>query len=297
MAKKKNTSAAAAAASKLRDDNRSVGTGVATAGDRTMSHTEQDDFDDDDQDDIVEVENEEFELLQVDLGDMVKVKQILDECVAAVVLEYLPENTTWDNYKLLIMFLACCFAVAAQFNTMSFPHNRYILGFCGIMYFVLSSLLQFITTFIDQDTIVWTDRITETNNVRDPAHMSLLGPNSYYSMYVMKHHQNAEPKQLQNPLFTQYGVRVRTSLPRFSEYYTVSLEFHTPKDSKGSSSDKNDAKQLRTMIVSQNWSIGRFFDQNGYFDEIGFAKEIELLLFQRMDQQQYDSDDVQKKND
>jgi signal peptidase complex subunit 2 len=239
-------------------------------------------------------EEESYELLQVDLGDMVKVKQILDECVAAVVLEYLPENTAWDNCKLGIMLAACCFAAVAQLHTSTWPHNRLLLGICGVMYFALSTLLQFITTFIDQDTIVWTNAVTEQNALRNGSSHSLLGPNSYYSLYMLKHHHDPLGTPLKNPIFRQHGVRVRTSLPRFSEFYTVTLEFHIPKNAKLSSLDAKDGKKKK-MKVSQTWSIGRFFDTTGYFDEMGLAQEIEALLLQRLEQQQYDDDEAAKK--
>ena len=37
-------------------------------------------------------EEEELELLQVDVGDMIKVKQVLDETVANVVLEFVEDH-------------------------------------------------------------------------------------------------------------------------------------------------------------------------------------------------------------
>jgi len=275
MGRKKNTAiptvpaVAAVAPEGVLDDP----SAVATAGDRTAADASADE--------------DAYEWLQVDLGDMVKVKQILDECVAAVVLEYLPENTKWDNRKLGIMLAACCFAAVAQLNTStSWPHHRLLLAVCGVMYFLLSTLLQFITTFIDQDTIVWTDALTEQNTaVRHKSH-ALWGPSSsYYSLYRMKHQGGSESPPasslLKNPTFRQHGLRVRTSLPRFSEFYTVTLQFHVPPPSK------KEAKEA-LLQVSQTWSIGQFFDATGYFDEMGLAREIEALLLRRLDQQQYD---------
>ena len=50
----------------------------------------------DDADDGEEYEEDELELLQVDLGDMIKLKQILDESVAAAVLKHIEEDYAWD---------------------------------------------------------------------------------------------------------------------------------------------------------------------------------------------------------
>ena len=69
-------------------------------------------------------EEDELELLQVDLGDMIKLKQILDEAVAATVLEKLEEDYRLDNFKLAIMIAACLFAVVAQFAPIPFPESR-----------------------------------------------------------------------------------------------------------------------------------------------------------------------------
>ena len=69
-------------------------------------------------------EEDELELLQVDLGDMIKLKQILDEAVAAAVLEKLDEDYRLDNFKLAIMIGACLFAVVAQFAPIPFPEWR-----------------------------------------------------------------------------------------------------------------------------------------------------------------------------
>merc|ERR1712232_331624 len=103
-----------------------------------------------------EYEEDEMELLQVDLGDMVKLKQVLDEAVASVLLEKLDEDYRWDNFKLSIMALACIFAMVAQFAPIPFPESRPILGVCGCAYFFLSGVLQLIATFIDKDSILLT---------------------------------------------------------------------------------------------------------------------------------------------
>jgi signal peptidase complex subunit 2 len=175
-------------------------------------------------------------LLQVDVGDQVKVKQVLDEAVAAAILDLdgMAENYSWDNTKLSIMALACVFALLAQFVPIPFPESRPVLGVCGSLYFVLSGVLQYITTFIDKDAIL------------------LTLPNQ---------------KALH-----QHGIRVRSSLPRFSEFYTVTLEFYY------NANDTTKTQQARK--VEKIWSVGQFFDNEGYFDEAGLIQEIEKLYKQ-----------------
>ena len=187
-----------------------------------------------------EYEEDELELLQVDLGDMVKLKQILDEAVASKILEKLEEDYRLDNFKLGIMIAACGFAMVAQFAPLPFPDSRQVLGLCCCVYFVLSGILQLITTFIDMDSILLTKP---------------LGKND------------------KNPELEKYGVRVRSQLPRFSEWYTVILEFQNREDSP---------------YVEQRWSVGQFFDKEGMFDEIGLCNEIDTL-YERLEKCEYDS--------
>ena len=268
---------------------------------------------------------EVYELLQVDLGDMIKVKQVLDECVAMILLDYLPENTAWDNFKLSIMTCACIAAMVAQLNQYSnitVPHNRIVLIVCGSIYFACSTLLQYITTFIDQDTIIYTQPITEKTEQQRiknrKNHLSLmmqmmsqnsnastshsttkssknkhgddddddLTTNSLYLYYdrATKTFSNPEPAlPLQNPKLSKYGLRIRTSLPRFSQYYTVTFELDVAPTSKETSSPSVTPK----CMVTHTWSIGQFFDHQGYFDEIGFANAIEELFIAHFDAEQY----------
>ena len=191
---------------------------------------------------------EELELLQVDLGDMIKIKQVLDEAVAGAMLDHVDEDLHWDNFKLTIMALACAFAMVAQFAPIPFPESRPVLGVCGSLYFLLSGVLQFIATFVDKDAILLTKPSPQSKNVT----------------------------------LQKYGLRVRSNLPRFSEWYTIVLEFCIPKG-------EGDAAAA-TSHVEQTWSVGQFFDKEGYFDEVGLSQEI-AKLFERLEAKQYDGDD------
>ena len=148
------------------------------------------------------------------------------------------------------MLVSCLFAMLAQFVAIPFPESRPIIGMCGAAYFVLSGILQFIATFIDQDTILWTRAVEELNT----------------------------NTKLKNKEFMECGVNVRSSLPRFSEYYTVTIQFHKSN------------KEAKPPSVSKTWSVGQFFDKDGYFDEVGLTEEVDKL-FQRFNKAQYDSKD------
>mmetsp|Transcript_13070 Transcript_13070/g.19293 ORF Transcript_13070/g.19293 Transcript_13070/m.19293 type:complete len:184 (-) Transcript_13070:154-705(-) len=96
------------------------------------------------------------DLYQIDTGDFLKVKQTLDEAAIEAIGEQLEENHFLGNIKLLLMFIACAFACVAQFYPTPFPESRPILMVCCVAYFVLSGALQFIISYIEQDTIMIT---------------------------------------------------------------------------------------------------------------------------------------------
>ncbi len=89
-------------------------------------------------------------------------KQVLDDATHEAIREAGYEiNYASENLKLFLMFLSCVSAVVAQFYPIPFPKSRPLLGVCCAIYFILSSILQFIVTFIDKDTII----ITKPNKV------------------------------------------------------------------------------------------------------------------------------------
>lgn len=219
-----------------------------------------------------EEEEEEMELLQVDVGDMIKVKQILDETVAATILEQIDEDYHFDNFKLILMAIACVFAMVAQFAPLPFPDSRMVIGVCCASYFVLSSVLQLITTIIDQDCILLTKPLPKDGKKDDDNDTNEKGRRICRKV----------PADIKNKDLFNYGVRVRSQLPRFSEWYTVILEFEQKKD---------------TPCVEQRWSVGQFFDSDGMFDEIGLQIEVEKL-YRRLEDGKYDAKSAaQKKND
>ena len=124
--------------------------------------------------------------------------------------------------------------MVAQFAPIPFPESRPLLGVCGCAYFLLSGVLQLIATFIDKDCILLTKP------------------------------WNPENGKTKNEMLKKYGVRVRSNLPRFSEWYSVILEF---KMDEG-----------KSPYTEQKWSVGKFFDKEGFFDEFGLMKEVDKLF-------------------
>lgn len=190
----------------------------------------------------------EVELLQVDVGDVIKLKQVLDETVAAALLDpdgpALAEDQRSDNIKLVIMLLACSFAFVAQFAPLPFPESRPVLGLCCTAYFILSGILQLVTTFYDRDSIMATNPVEKA---KYPA-------------------KNSDVEKC--------GIRVRTQLPRFSEYYTVILEYQRYDGGKGKGGA---AAAAPGPYVSKTWSVGNFFDVDGFFAEDLLMDEVEKV--------------------
>ena len=99
---------------------------------------------------------EEKEPFTIETGDSVKVKQVLDDATIKAITEGGYEaNYSWDNMKLLLMALSCVFAMVAQFFPVPFPASRPLLAVCCAAYFIISSVLQYIITFVDKDTILF----------------------------------------------------------------------------------------------------------------------------------------------
>jgi len=167
---------------------------------------------------------EVLELIQVDTGDVVKVKQVLDEAAVLAVHDAgVAECHNWGNIKLAVMALACAFACVAQFAPVPFPQSRPLLAGCCAAYFMLSGVLQLIITYVDADAIMVT---------RPP--------------------EGAEA-----------GLRVRTNQGRYDERYELTIEFDGVKESP---------------FVTKSWSVGKFFDVNGFFDEYSYMEEVEKVL-------------------
>ena len=126
----------------------------------------------------------------IETGDSVKVKQVLDDATMEILNKEggFATNYFWENIKLLLMFLSCVFAMAAQFYPIPFPDSRPLLGVCCAMYFILSSVLQFMITYIDKDIIMVSKPDADTGKV----------------------------------------MCVRTNFPRFYEYFSLIIQYQEP---------------------------------------------------------------------
>eukprot|EP01125_Pyxidicula_operculata_P021736 TRINITY_DN858_c0_g1_i2.p1 TRINITY_DN858_c0_g1~~TRINITY_DN858_c0_g1_i2.p1 ORF type:complete len:175 (+),score=20.52 TRINITY_DN858_c0_g1_i2:77-601(+) len=99
---------------------------------------------------------------KVNVYDLNAVKQLFDDQARSVVLADYPENTYYSNLKLSLGALGCGLAIWSHFTTTPFPANIPILFFCAVVYFVVSSVLQYLTSYVEQDIILDTNK---TNNI------------------------------------------------------------------------------------------------------------------------------------
>jgi len=203
-----------------------------------------------------EEDDEEVELLQVEVGDIIKLKQVLDEAVVEAFLASnensnldFEEDQYWDNIKLTLMTLSCIFAALAQFSPIPFPESRPLLALCCVAYFSLSGILQFIATFIDKDAILVTTPLSLSKD-------------------------NERVKK--NDKLSQHGLRVRSCLPKYDEYYTVVIQFQGVENSP---------------FVTKTWSVGKFFDVDGMFYELGLKENVEKL-YKRFENGKFDEEEI-----
>eukprot|EP00614_Pseudopedinella_elastica_P009888 CAMPEP_0172584126 /NCGR_PEP_ID=MMETSP1068-20121228/3716_1 /TAXON_ID=35684 /ORGANISM="Pseudopedinella elastica, Strain CCMP716" /LENGTH=292 /DNA_ID=CAMNT_0013378205 /DNA_START=22 /DNA_END=904 /DNA_ORIENTATION=- len=195
-----------------------------------------------------EFEEESRELEQVELGDFVKVKQVLDESVVKAVLELdYTENQYWDNIKLVLMVVACLFAMVAQFYPMPFPESRPLLGVCCFSYFVASTVLQLIVTYIEKDCIMVTGPVT------GPADQS---PKDGAEML---NKTRAGGK---------LGLRIRTNFPRFSYDYSVAIQLNVKEEPGAPPPD----------VTSMRFKINDYFTEDGFYDEERFVRHVQSVL-------------------
>ena len=131
---------------------------------------------------------------------------------------------------------------------MPFPESRPVLGSCCAVYFMLSGVLQLIQTFVDKDCILITKSVESGSASKD----------------ILK----------KNPNLTKYGLRVRSIFPKFSEFYTVRIEFQDMENSS---------------FVKKRWTVGQFFDKEGMFDEYGLQYEVEAL-YRRFESGKFDTE-------
>lgn len=213
-----------------------------------------------------EFEEENEDLIQVELGDFVKVKQILDEAVVKAVYDKdYSENYSLDNIKLWLMVVACLFAMVAQFYPMPFPESRPLLGICCAAYFVASSILQLMVTYIEKDCIM----ITQPVKGADADALSK---------------DTANPIENKKRAGGEVGLRICTNFPRFSYDFTVTVMENIPeKDQKSLNAALAAAPgtvitEPAANFCSMRFAINNYFTETGLFNETTFEEHVASVV-------------------
>ena len=97
------------------------------------------------------------DIIKIDTGDVPSVKHLLDEHAAVTLIENgFDEDVSHSNWKLLLGFLACAFALIAQFYAIPVANSPMLLKFCVSAYFVLHFSLQIAAVYLDGNIILIT---------------------------------------------------------------------------------------------------------------------------------------------
>mmetsp|Transcript_20802 Transcript_20802/g.25860 ORF Transcript_20802/g.25860 Transcript_20802/m.25860 type:complete len:134 (-) Transcript_20802:1146-1547(-) len=83
--------------------------------------------------------------------------------------------------KIILMIIACLFAMTAQFYPMPFPKSRPLLGVCCSGYFIFSGILQLVVKFIERDAII----VTKANDKHSAIRVTSSFPR-FQSDYQIK---------------------------------------------------------------------------------------------------------------
>ena len=147
-------------------------------------------------------------------------------------------NFAAENIKLALMFLSCVFAMVAQFYPKPFPENRPILGVCCAAYFILSTILQFIISYIDVDMVMTTLDKKEYNGDDEKSFKTLP------------------------------AIVVRTDFQKYQEWFTLKVHYTT---------DKSDAKVNKRISVAKMY-VGKYFTEAGEFCEDVYVKDLKTHI-------------------
>jgi len=226
---------------------------------------------------------------KIETGDSIKVKQVLDDSTMDAVVSLCGHAADYrlENLKLFFMFLSCVFAMVAQFYPIPFPASRPLLGVCCASYGILSTVLQYMITFVDKDTILL------TNSSKD--HPLALRIRTSFPRFQDEFVLTVQRRE--------YVAPAATSSPRPNPKSTSSASSQqpaaasaasdraAPKGKKGADKDKEKDKDsaassskaaasdtpalaLQGNISTVRMYVGRYFTTEGEFDEGRFQHDV-----------------------
>mmetsp|Transcript_10159 Transcript_10159/g.11655 ORF Transcript_10159/g.11655 Transcript_10159/m.11655 type:complete len:187 (-) Transcript_10159:177-737(-) len=145
----------------------------------------------------------EDEVPCIDLYDETSIKRTLDEQTCKILEELgYAEDFFWSNIKLMLMVLACCAGLTAQFYPLPFPESTPVVTVCCAVYGCVMVLLQLIAWIVEKDYIMFGNYQNESKD----------------SITINK-------------------LKVKSTFPSFQEIYTLTFEVYDGKNKKVDSSE------------------------------------------------------------
>lgn len=165
----------------------------------------------------------------INLGDPIAVKRSLDEAASEAILQQgYAEDVSNSNLKLGLGFAACAMALMAQFFPWKFPGSQPLLLVCIFFYVILNGALQLVAYLKEKNHILFTHPLAGS--------------------------------------VTQTGLAISSSLPRFSDKYTLMI---------GSSDPKSIAARPSVTLTK---SVASWFRSDGTLAESIFLSHVQGLL-------------------
>lgn len=205
------------------------------------------------------------DVLIVDTGDSIKVKQTFDDAISDIMGDYQPpdgnskpykQNTISENFKMIIMFTSCLLGLLAQFYPLPFPDNLPLAALCAAGYFAICTLYQYFVFLVEKDIIC-----------------RYSAPDGSIIIF-------------------------RSAFPRFQEHYSIVLQ--RMEGSGSGSGSKGGSKSMLSMLfgagginppaneamsVAAELYVGNYFTERGEFYEEGFRADLLQLVGLYMEKQ------------
>ena len=214
---------------------------------------------------------------KIETGDSIKVKQVLDDSTMDAVVSLCGHAADYrlENLKLFFMFLSCVFAMVAQFYPIPFPASRPLLGVCCASYGILSTVLQYMITFVDKDTILLTNS-SKDHPLALRIRTSFPRFQDEFVLTVQRRDYVAPPASASSRLKSSSSQQQQPAAAAASDRAAS-------KGKKGADKDKDSAKAapdaaaltaLQGNISTVKMYVGRYFTTEGEFDEGRFQHDV-----------------------
>lgn len=228
---------------------------------------------------------------KIETGDSIKVKQVLDDSTMDAVVSLCGHAADYrlENLKLFFMFLSCVFAMVAQFYPIPFPASRPLLGVCCASYGILSTVLQYMITFVDKDTILLTNSSKDhplalrirTSFPRFQDEFVLTVQRREYVAPAATSSPRPNPKSTSSSSASSQQPAAAAASDRAAPKGKKGADKDKEKDkdsaassSKAASSSDTPALALQGNISTVRMYVGRYFTTEGEFDEGRFQHDV-----------------------